>query len=313
MARLWKNEKNGVGKNGELVPNRPIFLPFSSHFQPISHICSTFPRLYFWQFLTIPHCPPFPPISPHFPPFSMSPQFSHFAAIFPFSPFFRAPAASRLIQLRLARMLAVRLPVLCQGAGDQIYGAMNTAMRLADAPALAFWRPLLWHIDRALLALPPYRGRLYRGISLRFSELTYRSGQEVCWPAFSSASTDKSVGESFVSDDEGTLFILQSTSARSIGPFSKFPEEAEVLFRPNTAFEITSTLFGNTDIGQFYSSVDNIAMRVSGCAPCHAWGPGPPRPQPPAPGRCFGGNRPPRPAISGPFNNLHFFPRENIF
>ena len=168
--------------------------------------------------------------------------------------------------------------VLRQGAGDQIYGAMNKAMRLSDAPALAFWRPLLWHIDRALLALPPYRGRLYRGISLRFSELTYRSGQEVCWPAFSSASTDKSVGESFVSNDEGTLFILQSTSARSISHFSKFPEEAEVLFRPNTTFQISSTLFGNTDIGQFYSSVDNIAMRVSCCA--FEAGPSWPQPQP---------------------------------
>ena len=34
----------------------------------------------------------------------------------------------------------------------------------------------------------------------------------------------------------------------------------QVLFRPNTVFEITHTLFGDTDIGQFYSFVDNIAM-----------------------------------------------------
>ena len=34
----------------------------------------------------------------------------------------------------------------------------------------------------------------------------------------------------------------------------------QVLFRPNTVFEITSTLYGTSDIGQFYSGIDNISM-----------------------------------------------------
>ena len=33
-----------------------------------------------------------------------------------------------------------------------------------------------------------------------------------------------------------------------------------MLFRPNTTFEITSTLYGTSDIGQFYSDIDNISM-----------------------------------------------------
>jgi len=44
----------------------------------------------------------------------------------------------------------------------------------------------------------------------------------------------------------------------------RFPNEEEVLFLPNTAFEITTTLFGATDIGQFYCRVDNIAMEERG-------------------------------------------------
>ena len=56
------------------------------------------------------------------------------------------------------------------------------------------------------------------------------------------------------------LFIHQSAGAKPISKFSKFPDEAEVLFRPNTVFEITSTLYGTSDIGQFYSEIDNIAM-----------------------------------------------------
>ena len=148
---------------------------------------------------------------------------------------------------------------------EQIYGAMNKAMRDHDRAALEFWLPLIWHVDQALLALPAYRGPLYRGIDCRFNESSYKQGLKVCWPAFSSASAQREVAEEFVKGGEGTLFILQSLSARAISAFSKYPEEEEVLFRPNTLFTITSTLYGTSEIGKFYSDVDNIAMaEVSG-------------------------------------------------
>ena len=41
---------------------------------------------------------------------------------------------------------------------DQIYGAMNKAMRMDDHSALEFWRPLIWQLDQALLQLPKYDG-----------------------------------------------------------------------------------------------------------------------------------------------------------
>ena len=144
------------------------------------------------------------------------------------------------------------------GTGEQVYGAMNRAMRLSDEQAIDFWRPLIWQVDRSLQMLPPYTGKLYRGINVRFDEHSYCKGQEVCWPAFSSASATQAVAEEFVKGDEGSLFFLHSASARAISRFSKFPNEGEVLFRPNTIFEIT--LYGTSDIGQFYASVDNIAM-----------------------------------------------------
>ena len=108
--------------------------------------------------------------------------------------------------------------------------------------------------------LPAHQGLLYRGINVRFSEREYRVGQPVCWASFSSASAQQSVAKEFVKGDEGSLFFLHSTGARAISRFSKFPDEAEVLFRPNTIFEITSTLYGTSDIGQFYSGIDNISM-----------------------------------------------------
>ena len=144
--------------------------------------------------------------------------------------------------------------------GDQIYSAMNSAMRTGDTAGLKFWRPLLWHLDQALQVLPAYKGKLYRGINIRFSEAEFCAGQTICWPAFSSASTKQSVAEEFVKGDDGTLFFIQSAGAKAISKFSQFPEEAEVLFQPNTTFHITSTLYGTSDIGQFYSGVDNIAL-----------------------------------------------------
>ena len=64
--------------------------------------------------------------------------------------------------------------------GDQIYSAMNRAMRVHDVAGIDFWRPLIWQIDRALQLLPRHSGRLYRGINVRFSEAEYRTGQTVC-------------------------------------------------------------------------------------------------------------------------------------
>ena len=82
----------------------------------------------------------------------------------------------------------------------------------------------------------------------------------MCWAAFSSASIQKSVAEDFVKEGNGSLFILHSVKAQPISRFSMFPEEEEVLFRPNTVFRIDSTLYQSSDIGQFYCSVDNLVM-----------------------------------------------------
>ena len=135
------------------------------------------------------------------------------------------------------------------------------AMRTYDQPAVDYWRPLIWHIDVALQHLPPHEGKLYRGINVRFSEAEYKPGERVVWPALSSASMERRVAHEFVSGDEGSLFFIQCRGGGAlISQLSRFPDEAEVLFRPNTVFQITSTLYGSSDIGQFYSCIGNIAM-----------------------------------------------------
>ena len=147
-----------------------------------------------------------------------------------------------------------------EGGSNQIYEALNRAMRDQDPQSVAFWRPMIFYIDTALAALPPWKGKVYRGIDCKFSNRSYKTGATVFWPSFSSASTERSVAEEFAKGDAGTLFFVQGTSARAISACSRYPEEAEVIFRPNTRFQITSTLYSSSEIGAFYSAIDNIAM-----------------------------------------------------
>ena len=80
-------EKLGLEKHWKFLLNCRIFLQLFSYFLSISHIFCTFPKVHFWQFLTIPHFSPFSPIVPHSPLI-----FPHF--FFSFSPVFHGTAAS---------------------------------------------------------------------------------------------------------------------------------------------------------------------------------------------------------------------------
>ena len=98
----------------------------------------------------------------------------------------------------------------------QIYSAMNTALRTGDHKAIAFWRPLIWSVDVALQALPPHKGKLYRGLDCTLRGDEYVAGGCIGWPAFSSSSQSLAVAKDFSLGDSGTLFFLLSRSARCL-------------------------------------------------------------------------------------------------
>ena len=58
------------------------------------------------------------------------------------------------------------------------------------------------------------------------------------------------------------LKVSRGLSGRhaSVGPSSPPAPASQVLIRPNTVFTITQTLYKTSDIGSFYSGVDNIGM-----------------------------------------------------
>ena len=119
----------------------------------------------------------------------------------------------------------------------------------------------------SLQALPPFKGKLYRGVNCWMRSDQYRPGDSVCWPAFSSASQSQTVADDCAKGAEATLFCLQSHTGKAIAMVSRYPEEAEVLFGPNTVFKtITRDQFRPEASGAGPSScpADYIAMQVVG-------------------------------------------------
>jgi len=57
-------------------------------------------------------------------------------------------------------------------------------------------------------------------------------------------STSKDEDQSFLTQDSGFFFRIQSKTGRFVAPYSRHKKEQEVLFQPNTMFRITSVKEG---------------------------------------------------------------------
>ena len=147
---------------------------------------------------------------------------------------------------------------------DQIYRVVNDAMRNRKVAVVDFFRPFIWELSRALADLPPVSRVVYRGINCRIDPHMYERDDIVIWGAFSSASQDKEVAREFAKGESGTLFLVTSTGSRPIEFLSKYPDEAEVLFAPDSVFRVTGALIADTELGSLYTHLDNIVMTQCG-------------------------------------------------
>ena len=105
---------------------------------------------------------------------------------------------------------------------------------LLKAPdTFKFWRGYLYFINNALKKLPDFCGIVWRGSTNALVAQKYRKGTVVTWSAFSSTSTNEHTAKKFARKD-GLLFRIEAVSAKDVSLFSVFPEEAEVIFPPNS-------------------------------------------------------------------------------
>ena len=92
--------------------------------------------------------------------------------------------------------------------------------------------------------LDPFAGEVFVG-ALDVQRHLFRPGTEFCWPTFVSGSALWRVATGHLPEfadkkkRRGTVFIVQSTTGRYVGAYSRFSYDAEVMFRPGCCFRVT--------------------------------------------------------------------------
>ena len=102
--------------------------------------------------------------------------------------------------------------------------------------------------------LPPLESEVYMGAK-SVNRRLYTVGTDIVWPTFMSASGlwrvaaeacpefEKVAGVN--AKTEGTIFIIQSKTGRSVAQFSQFSYDSEVMFLPGTKFKVTNWYRGD--------------------------------------------------------------------
>jgi hypothetical protein len=134
-----------------------------------------------------------------------------------------------------------------------LYGMLNYTMRTPHTSStptdteLKRYADYLTHTTRnALGSLPTHvsemQGKVYRGIKALVNPDVYAPGKRITWQAFSSSTTKQMATLGFVNISgrklEGSLFVIDSITAKDIRHFSAIPSEEEVLFPPNSQFKV---------------------------------------------------------------------------
>ena len=103
------------------------------------------------------------------------------------------------------------------------------------------------HTECALSSLPTLvselLGKVYRGIKVLLSPDIYAPGKRITWQAFSPSAKKQTATLDFVNvlpgrKLSGSLFVIDSITAKDIRHFSAIPSEEEVLFPLNSQFKV---------------------------------------------------------------------------
>ena len=124
---------------------------------------------------------------------------------------------------------------------SSIYNILNQTLRSESGHALKKWFPYLRLLLHALNKLPLYRGTV---CSLIRADTTngYKIGEQITWWGFSTTTDNRSVFESFhflPQDDARTIFSIECQNGKSIGKYSYFPNEEEILLLPGSQFVVS--------------------------------------------------------------------------
>jgi len=124
------------------------------------------------------------------------------------------------------------------------YKVLNKAMRTQESTEIDSFRDFIFYMSQAMDMIHSFSGSVYRGIDCKVKG--YSMNKTIVWPSFSSATKNPKVAIQFLSGSHGTLFLIESLTAKSISKFSSHMQEDEALFMPNSTFIVISQMNSTT-------------------------------------------------------------------
>ena len=126
--------------------------------------------------------------------------------------------------------------VAIKGYSSKDYQILNSALRNADETELKRLEPYIKVAESGLDQLPNYKGVVYRGVDFnKYPQVleSYKKGEVITEAGFASSSATKKA--SFKKD---TLMIIESETGKDISFLSNYPNQKEILFKPDTKFKV---------------------------------------------------------------------------
>lgn len=109
-------------------------------------------------------------------------------------------------------------------------------------------KPYLKCLHNALDVLEPCDSEVFIGSDSVDRDM-YQVGNKICWPNFMSGSTIWRVAtentKDFAGKKQGTILLIKSKTGRFVFQYSQFAYDAEVIFKPNTKFEVSAWYRGS--------------------------------------------------------------------
>lgn len=106
----------------------------------------------------------------------------------------------------------------------------------------SIWHPYINCLYQAIDLLPKFTGEVYRAIDYQFGANPngYQIGTIFNWNTFSIASKEFTSTIEMINNKRGIVFIIKSKTGRLISRYSKSAADNEVIFLPESRFEITN-------------------------------------------------------------------------
>jgi hypothetical protein len=119
----------------------------------------------------------------------------------------------------------------------------------------------VYKLNLALVSLPPYRGRVFRGTNMPLQDVIV--GTRIVMQRFMSTSKNPDIAVLFCGGKECGFFVIDASTGRDISDICAISNsEEEVLFMPNSHFEICAIMPDN-EAKSAFSELNDCDLRQS--------------------------------------------------